>query len=495
MGSTFGSALAASLLPEILLLALAVVCAVLGTFRTGLRPDLYRWIAVIGLLGAVTSSAYTLHATARSTDGIALVVWGGGLVVDHFSLYVTVVACAFALITCLTSDAYLRRIPTRSAAFFATVLVITAAVAALAAEHEMASMFLTLEVVILGTTVIQALVKTDDRGAEASWKHLVEGAVASALLLYGFAILYGVAGSTSLTAVGAAAHRAPAAAALGITLVLLGLAFPLGIAPLRAWVSRAAEATPATAAGFVITMGTAAGAVAWLRFGVSGLGDAVLPWVGLTAVLAAIALLYAGFTALREDRVTRLVGAVAGGQAGLLLLALLGTGSGAGSSPASGSTAFLFALGVFGISVLGTFTLLSILQTARLPDAIAEFRGLGRRSPAAALMLAISLAALAGAPPAAGFLARILLLEPAIDAGYAWVAAVAAIALAILAVPVIRLVASMYADSGGEAPFTMAASPWMTRIVAGACCASAVFATVLAQPLLLLAQGAARPIH
>ena len=65
----------------------------------------------------------------------------------------------------------------------------------------------------------------------------------------------------------------------------------------------------------------------------------------------------------------------------------------------------------------------------------------------------------------------------------------------VLAVPVVRLVASMYADPGPDAPFTMAASPMLTRVVAGACCAAGVLATVLAQPLLLLAQGAAGPIH
>ncbi|HEX6538339.1 MAG TPA: proton-conducting transporter membrane subunit [Candidatus Dormibacteraeota bacterium] len=493
MGSSFGPALVASLLPEILLLALAAVCAILGAIRRE-RPDLHRWIAVIGLLGAITSTAYTLHATSRGS-GTALTVWGGGLLVDRFSLYVTVLVCAFALITCLTSDGYLRRIPTRAPAFFALLLLVTAALIALAAEREMATMFITLEVVIIGITAMQALVKTDDRAAEAAWKLLVEGAVASALLFYGMAILYTVAGSTSLSVVGAAAARAPAASALGIALVLLGLTLPLGVAPLRAWVSRAGQAVPATAAGFSIVAGVAAGSVAWLRFGVSGLGGGVGTWLGLTAGLAALALLSAALLAVREDRVTGLAGAVMSGQAGLLLLALISTGQGASSKPAQGATAFLFALGVFGVSALGTFAMLAILEAARLPDTIGDYRGLGRRSPTAALLLAVALVGLIGAPPAAGFLARILLLESSVDAGYGWVAAAAAAAIVVLAVPVVRLVASMYADPGPDAPFTMAASPMLTRVVAGACCAAGVLATVLAQPLLLLAQGAAGPIH
>ena len=494
MNGSFGSDLVASLLPEILLVVLAAACALLGVFMPRMWPGIHRWIAVAGLLGAVSSAAYTLHATSQGS-GVVLSVWGGGLVVDRFSLYVTVLVSAFALITCLTSDVYLRQIPGRTGAFFALLLLTTAALSALAAESEMATMFLTLELVIVCITAMQALVKTDDRAVEAAWKLLVEGAVASALLLYGMAILYAVGGSTSLSVVGAAAARAPAAAGLGIALVLLGLTLPLGIAPLRAWVSRAGEAMPATVAGFAITAGVTAGAVAWLRFGVSGLGGGAGTWLGLTAALAALGVITAALLAVRHDSVSGLAGAVVSGQAALLLVAVISAGPGASSRPAQGTTAFLFALGVFGVSVLGTFAMLGILQAARLPDHVGNFRGLGRRSPAAALLLALALVGLIGAPPAAGFLARILLLESTVDAGYGWLAAVAVAAAAALAIPVIRLVASVYADRGEDAPFTMAASPLLTRIVAAGCCAAGVLATVLAQPLLLLAQGASGPIH
>ena len=492
---TFGAALGSALLPEILLAALAVVCAVLGVVRPRQRPDLYRWIAVLGLLGAVTSCAYTLHATASSRSGAVISVWDGGLAVDHLSLYVTVVACAFALITCLSSDTYLRRIPSRSAGFFSLVLLVTAAVSALAAEREMVTFFVTLEVVIVALAAVHALIKPDDLGGEAAWKFLVEGAVASAAVLYGLAILYGVTGSTSLAAVAGGLSRAPATATLGIALVLLGLTFPLGVAPLRAWVARAGEATPAAVAGFAVTTGVTAGAVAWLRFGVSGVGIGVGPWTGLTAALAAIALAQAALTALRETRVSRLVGALASAQAALLLLAILGVGVGAsGFTDAQGTTAFLFALGVFGVSLLATFAALTILQTARLGDAVDDFRGLAHRSPRAALVLAIALAALAGVPPAAGFLGRVFLLESSLDAGYGWLAAAGVAAAIVAAVPVIRLIAGMYAERGEEAPFTMAASPRLTRAVAVALGAAAFLATGVVQPLLLLAHGAAGPL-
>ena len=494
MGSTFGAALGNALLPEIILASLAAVCALLGLLRRGERPDLYRWIAVLGLAGAVAAAALTLHATSGIAHGIVIAVWGGGLVVDDFSIYVTVVVCAFSIITCLASDTYLRQIPTRSAAFSALVLLITAAVSALAAERDMVTMFLTLELMIVGMTALQALIKPDDIAAESAWKYFVEGAVATAVILYGLVILYGVTGSTSLSSVAAAIGRAPAPATLGITLVLLGLTFPLGIVPLRQWISRAGEATPAVVAGFCVTFGITAGAVAVARFGVSGLGVSIGPWLGLAAVLAAIALVHAALTALRETRVTRVVGAMASAQAALLLLAALSTGIGASHAPAQGGTALVFAVAVFGVALLATFVALAILQAARFPDAVDEFRGLGQRSPYAALLLAFALAALAGVPPAAGFVARLFIVESAVDAGYGWLGALGIAAVAVAAVPVIRLIAVMYAEPGAEQPFTMAASPRMTRIVAGACCAAAFLGIVVLQPLLMLSQGGAGPL-
>ena len=494
MGSSFGAALTAALLPETLLVAVALVCAALPVVRPRERPDLYRWIAVIGLLGAIAASGSVLYGMRLNSSGIAIVVWNGGLEVDHFSIYVTIAACTFALITCLVSDTYVRRIPSRSGGFFALVLLVTAGVSALAAQREMITFFLTLAVVSIALTTVHALMKTDDLAAEAAWKHLVEGAVAMAAVLYGLAILYGVTGSTNLATVAGALRRGPGLATLGTALVLLGLTFCLGIFPLRQWVARAGEATPAAVAGFLVTMGATAGAVAWARFGVSGLGNAVGAWTGLTAVVAAAGLLDAALLAVRETRVTRLVGEMASAQAALLLLGVLSFGLGASRVPAQGATAFLFALGIFGVAVLTAFALLAILQAARLPDAISDYRGLAHRSPRAALLLAIALAALIGAPPLGGFVARLFVLESAVDAGYGWLAVVALAASVAVAIPVVRLIASMFADTGEETPFTMGATPLLSRIITASCCVAAFLATVLAQPLLMLARGGAGPL-
>ena len=95
----------------------------------------------------------------------------------------------------------------------------------------------------------------------------------------------------------------------------------------------------------------------------------------------------------------------------------------------------------------------------------------------------------------AGFLARLFLVETAVDAGYGWLALLAVVAMIPAAIAAARLITAMYAERGEEAPFTMAASPPLTRVVAGFCCLAGFLATLVAQPLLLLAHGGAGTVH
>jgi NADH-quinone oxidoreductase subunit N len=158
-------------------------------------------------------------------------------------------------------------------------------------------------------------------------------------------------------------------------------------------------------------------------------------------------------------------------------------------------SAMLFGLVVFGLSSIAAFSVLAILQTAGLGDQLHDLRGLAHRSPAAAVPLAFAMATLAGAPPLGGFLARLFIVISAFDSNYGWLAVVALAAAVITAVPLLRAVASMWAETGDEQPFTTYATPRLGRMVSAFCCLGAFYITVLAQPILLLARGGAGPVH
>jgi len=495
MPADFGHALTLALLPEAILAGTAVVSVAVALLRPGLRADIHRWIACIGLAGSLAACGLILLGLRGVSSGVAITVWNGGFVMDSFAVFIAMLGCVIALITCLISDAPVRAIPTRTGAYYALVLVSTAAVEAIAAQREMVTFLVALASLLVCLVAIGALIKTDPRGGVSSFEHLIEGGVGTAAVLYGLALLYGVTGTTNLSTLGSLVPNAPGVVALGVALVILGLCAALGIFPLRQWVGRVVTSVPASAAGFIVSMSVVGGAAALARVAVSGFGASVGPWKWLVSVLAAIALAHAALSALRETSVSRLIGQLVSAQAAMLLLGLLAFAKGSGGLPADGVTAFLGALAVAAVATVAAFGVLAMLQAAGIRDAISELRGLAHRSAPATLLLSVAVATLAGVPPLAGFLARVLLMTSAADAGYGWLAIAGIVATVLTIVAAARFIGLLYADVGDEVPFTLGATPVVSRIVASAVCFVGVALAVLIQPLLAVATAGAGPLR
>jgi NADH-quinone oxidoreductase subunit N len=491
MAPDFTHALTLALLPEAMLVGTALVSVVIAVLRPGLRPDIHRWIACIGLLGSLAACGLVLLGLRNERSGVAITVWNGGLVVDSFALFIAILASVSALCTCLISDSAVRSIPTRSSAFYALILVSTAAAEAIAAEREMTTLFIALVLLLVCLVALGALVKTNPRGAVSSFEHLIEGSVGIAAVLYGLALLYGTTRSTNLSTLAAASAGAPGAVALGVALTVLGLCGTLGVFPLRRWVGRVATNVPAGAAGFIIVTSLIAGAAALARVTVSGFGPGVGVWRWLVPIVAAVALGHASLSSLRETTVSRLIGQLVSTQAAMLLLGLLAFTTGSRGLPAYGVTALLGGLGVTAIATLAAFSVLAMLQVAGLGDSMDDVRGLAHRSAPAALLMTVSVGTLAGVPPLAGFLSRVLLISSAADAHYGWLAILAAGASLLTLLAAVRFVATLYADAGDAVPFTLGATPVISRIVASAACLAGVGLAVIIQPLLAVATAGA----
>ncbi len=491
MLADFGHAMTLALLPESMLTGTAIVSVLVALLRPGLRPDIHRWIACIGLAGSLAACGLVLLGLRNMRSGVAITVWNGGFVVDSFAMFIAILACVTALCTCLIGDSAVRSIPSRTGAFYALILVATAAAEAIAAEREMTTLFISLALMLVCLVALGALVKTNPRGAVSSFEHLIEGSVGIAAVLYGLALLYGTSRSTNLASVAAAAHGAPGAVALGVTLVVLGLCGTLGVFPLRRWVGRVATNVPAGAAGFIIAMSLIAGGAALARVTVSGFGPGVGVWRWLVPIVAAVALGHASLNSLRETAVSRLIGQLVSAQAAMLLLGLLAFTTGSRGLPAYGMTAFLGGLGITAIATLAAFGVLAMLQVAGLGDSIDNMRGLAHRSAPAALLMTVAVGTLAGVPPLAGFLSRVLLISSAADSHYGWLAILAVGATVLTLIAALRFIATLYSDAGDEVPFTLGATPLVSRIVAGAACLAGVGLVVLIQPLLAVATAGA----
>ncbi len=242
-------------------------------------------------------------------------------------------------------------------------------------------------------------------------------------------------------------------------------------------------------------MSVIGGGAALARVTVSGFGAGVRPWMWLVSVIAALALGHASLSALRELSVSRLLGQLVSAQAAMLLLGLLAFSTGSLDVPAYGMTAFLAGLGITAIATLAAYGVLAMLQRAGIEDAITDVRGLAQRSAPAALLLSVAVATLAGIPPLAGFLSRLLLVTSAADAGYGWLAIVASAATLLTIIAAVRFIGVLYAEAGDGVPFTLGATPLVSRVVAGAACFAGVVLVVFIQPLLAVATAGAGPLR
>jgi len=495
-----GLGIVVGLLPAVMLGGGALVCAAVAAVRPRTRPSLYRWLTLLATVGAFTASMFELVAMRPDRDGVGLVAYAGGLIVDRFHVFGTVLVCLVLVLTVLGAEAYLRRVPARAGAFCALLQLSAAASVMLLAEREMAAFTAAFALLVVSLVLLTAMTKTSAQTAEAAFRQVLSGGIALATTVYGLVLLYTATGTTDLgrlatgTRVDGTAVDGPLAA-VGIALVVIGLLVVIGAPPLHAWSRHLQETTPGAVAGFGSALGAVTGTAVLARFAVEGFGSGNTRWTLLVTALAAIAMLSGGVLALRATTIRRLIADLSIAQAGFLLLAVASTGRGIDGTATAGPTALLFALLSAAAGLVAALLLAGIFDAAGLSPGIDAYRGVGRRAPATAAFLSLALLSLAGLPPLAGFVARLLIAESALNVGAGWAVGIAGVAVVLAAVAVLRWLVAMYADDNGEAPFAVSTTPLPSRITAWTAAGLGLLFAAFAGPLISLAGGGATALH
>lgn len=272
--------------------------------------------------------------------------------------------------------------------------------------------------------------------AEASIKYYLVGALANSAMLMGAALLFGVAGGTTFAALsrGLPAVAGPATI-VGVSLVIVALAFKLGAVPVHTWVPDVAQGAPAPVAGF-ITAVPKVGAFVFLARFVLVLPPDSMSWQLLVAVIATATMTLGNLASLWQDDVRRLLGWSAVSQTGYGLLAIVALGQSDLAFPA-----LLFFLVAY---VPGNLAAFGTVVALRGRTALADYAGVARSQPWLAGSLAMSFLSFIGVPPLSGFVAKLLLFLVAIQAGYAWLAVVAAINTVVSIFYYVRVLAPTY---------------------------------------------------
>jgi NADH-quinone oxidoreductase subunit N len=478
--------LAVDLVPEgILLLGALLLGAMALGGGGGRQPRSAQAVTALTLVAAGASQL----AFLRDMPQAGYHAYSDGLMLDRYTVFLVSTLCTVALLGVLCGAGLTARIRTHVAEYHALLLLAVLGGALLVAAREMAALWVALELLWLTLTMLVAMVKTDRRASEAAVKQLVVGGAASAILLYGLALLYGVSGSTVLTEVARGLRHPSAASALGLSLVVGAMLVKLGAVPFHHWVPDTVSGAPPVVAGLVLGLGGTAVTGSLARLAVTAFPSMSGNWTALVAIVATLGMVYGNAAALAQRRLRRLLGHLAVAQGGLVLVGLL-------AYPLSdqGIAAVLFALSSGAVTLVGLLAVVGMLEGA-VGDDLADCRGLSRRSPLAAAMLGLGLVSLAGLPPLLGFFAKLFVLQAVVLAGYAWLMVLAVVMSVVGAVAVLRLVKLMFVDPAAEdaPPLRPAAVP--LRIAVGVCALATVLLGAAAQPLFALASGGAGSIH
>jgi len=428
-------------------------------------------------LPAITVAGLALAIVATVTVVPLGHYFRGFVVVDAFTGFFRAVFLLLAIFATLVSPEYLERRRIPAGEYYATICFSTVGAMTIALSSDLITLFVGLELMTIPIYVLAGIQRGDRYSNEAALKYFLLGAFSSALLLYGFAWLYGVTRATDFAAIASylvANGVASGPTIVALALVTVGLGFKAAVVPFHQWTPDASKA---------------AAFAAILRVLVGALGPLAVDWSIVIAVLAAVTMTAGNVVALAQGNTKRMLAYSSIAHTGYILAAVAASRAGV-----SAGAAVLFYLFAYGLMNLGAFACLLYVDLDGTRGAsLDELNGFARREPLGALAFAVFLVSLTGIPPTIGFIAKFYVIQPVLDAGLAWLAVVIALNAVLAAFYYLRVVVRMYMyDPEGAVPRLV--SPRLLSTSLGVASAAVVILGIVPNSLLEWAQRAAQPL-
>jgi NADH-quinone oxidoreductase subunit N len=404
----FSSVAFLSILPESLVLILAVIILAVEPFWREQRRRNIGWLTAIGLFFTLAISI----VVAR--PGAPVATFGNMIRFDWLGFFFKMLFIFGAGITALLlmDD---ERVGHRGESYV-LMLASTIGMCLMASAGDLVMLYLAIETTSIPLYILAGFMLTDDRSTESGFKYMLYGAMTSAVMLYGFSLLFGFAGTTNIYALAAAikSGQIPGLGVLGIIfLILVGLGFKVSLVPFHFWAPDVYEGAPTPIAGFLSTASKAAGFAVLARLFVVAFPDFLANWTMVIAVLSAVTMTLGNLLALPQKNLKRLLAYSSIGHAGYALIGVV-------AASKLGITSVAFYMLAYILTNLAAFGIVMAVGRIVGSDELDAYRGLSRRSPGIALIMLAAFLSLAGMPPFGGFIAKVVVFAAGIEANYVW---------------------------------------------------------------------------
>ncbi len=425
--------------PQLLLLVWALL--VLGLdLALKKAKDTVAYLALAGLAPPLLAAAYLL---ARGTNQSLL---SGMVRVDAFSLYFTTIACLASGLVILASMEYMKARTRYRGEFYGLLLLAALAMTLMASSTNLIMIYLSIEFMSLTSYVLVGYFRDDPKSSEGGLKYFLFGAVTSALMLYGMSLLYGATGTTDLQGIASALSSMQATVppmrwliVPAILLVIAGFSFKMALVPFHQWSPDAYEGAP-TPVATLLSVGPKAMAFALLlRVLLTAVPLFQFDWVAILMGISLVTMTLGNLTAIRQTNIKRMLAYSSIAQAGYILVGVV--------------SIVPFTVGVHGVLLYlmaylftnaGVFIAVIAFSHVTNSDEISDYAGLVRRAPALAAVMVIFFMSLAGLPPTAGFVGKLLVFGAAVQAGYYYLALIGVLNSVISVVYYFNVVRQMF---------------------------------------------------
>ena len=367
----------------------------------------------LGYAAAAALGFVLLFSFSSLVDsGATATAFNGMYVQDALALFFKRFFLLATIIVLVMAVEFADRISVGISEFYALILFALAGMMFAASANDFTLLFVSVELITVTFYVLTSFQRSRRASLEAGVKYLILGALSSAFLVFGIALVFGTTGQMNFSGVAAVAAQfsADKIFLLGLLLVLAGLGFKIAAFPFQFWAPDVYQGSPAPATAFLAVGSKAAGFVLLLRVLFNAVPDITAHGAKLLAIISGMTILYGNLCAIPQRNLKRLLGYSSISNAGYLLLGVVALSH-------AGQSAVLYYLGGYLFTVLAAFTVICLVTRQVEGEDISALAGLNQRSPFLAATMALAMVSLAGIPPLAGFFGKFLLLKAVVEQG------------------------------------------------------------------------------
>jgi NADH-quinone oxidoreductase subunit N len=470
------------LMPQIILVVGGVALMMLEPFTASGHKGRMARIAVL----VTVIAAFSLLPQWRTAPRA---IMHGMFLVDDFSVFFQWLFLIIGGVSAFLSMKFNERESIARGEYYALLLFACSGMSLMAASGDLILTFLGLEILSIATYILAGFKRNDSRSNESSLKYFLLGSFASAILLYGIALVFGSTGSTnyqSIRQICLLQGSVQTTTLIGMVLLLVGFGFKVALVPFHSWVPDVYEGAPTPVTAFMAVGPKAAGFAALLRVLLQAFPFLVQDWTPILWLLAILTMTLGNVVAVLQTNVKRMLAYSAIAHAGYILVGIV-------ASTDAGISAVLFYLVAYTVMNLLAFSI--VLSFSRSGDKhvyLNDYAGLARRAPFAAAALALALISLAGIPLTGGFMGKVYLFSAAIQKGYIGLAVIGVLNSVVSVFYYFRVLIFMYMkEPGEEAPQEPDTLSWPVRAIMALGTIGILLLGVYPAPILALAARSA----